>query len=144
PPLLPLTTPGSHAAPAAPGGAPGPAIVRHPPGAVANPAAHPPAIVGDHGPSRSTGHPPAIAAPGHPPVVTAPRGPAEPHPRAMPQANLRPTPLHEAIRPPEPARPPQHLAAPARPPEMRHPAPTPASHPPPAAAVHPPRRRRPR
>ncbi len=129
PPLPPLVTPGSRTATVSPGGAPGPAIVPHPPGAAAErpvpPAAeHPPAIAGEHGTASSAGHPPA---------APLPRVPAEPHPGPMPQANLRPV----APRPPETARPPQHLATPAPPPVIHHPTPAPAFHPPPAAAVHP-------
>lgn len=144
PPLPPLAMPGPHAATTAPGGAPGPAIVRHPPGEGANPAtrpiqppvAHPPANAGEHRPAPSVGHPPAVASPVHPPAAAAPRGPAEPHLGTPPPANLRqPTPPREAARPLEPGHPPQHLAVPA-PPAIRQPSPVPAFHPP-AAPTHP-------
>ena len=147
PALPPLAVPGPRAATASPRGAPGPAIVPHPPGAVANPAArpvpppaHPQATTGEHGPGPAVGHPPGPASPGHPPALASPgaspRGPVEAHPGAMPQANLRPSPPHGNVRPPESARPPQHIATPARPPEMRQPAPAPAFHPP-VAPAHP-------
>jgi hypothetical protein len=143
PPLPPLATPGLHAAPAAPGSAPGPAIVRHAPGAVTNPAprpvpppsAHTPPVAREHGPATSAGHPTVIATPGHPSATATPRVPAEPHPRPTPPANLRPTPPREVIRPTEPVHPPQHLATPA-PPAVHQPSPAPAFRPP-AMPAHP-------
>ncbi|MBN9559689.1 MAG: FecR domain-containing protein [Alphaproteobacteria bacterium] len=152
-PLPPLATPGLHAAPTAPGSAPGPAIVHHAPGTVTNAAprpvppavAHAPPAAGEHGSTHTAGHPPAIATPAHPSATVPPRGPAEPHPRPPPQANLRQAPPREFNRPAEPTHPPQHLA-PSAPQAIHQPSPTPAFHPPaapahpapPALAMHPP------